>query len=85
MAKDRNDEIATTFDTDAVAKAAAAAGIAALEGTPGAGYDSLTYGAAICLLHLERYDSLQASSDAARRVIDSGEALRRFQAHRSYR
>lgn len=84
-AEKKGDEIATTVDTEAVAGAAAEAGIAALEGKPGAGYDSLVYGAAICLLHLERYGSLQGGADAARKVIDSGEALRRFQAQGSRR
>lgn len=83
--KKKGDEIATTVDTDAVAKAATDAGIAALEGKTGPAYDSLVYGAAICLLHLKRYGSLPAGADAVRKVIDSGEALSRFRAQLSQR
>ena len=81
--KKKGDEIATTVDTDAVAEAAAEAGIAALQGEPGPAYDSLVYGAAICLLHLKRYGSLQAGADAVREVIDAGEAPSRFRAQQN--
>ena len=66
------------MDTDAIAKAAAEAGIAALEGKGGPSYDSLVYAAAICLLHLKRHVSLQAAAHAVRKILDSGEPLARF-------
>ncbi len=78
--KNKGDTIATTVDPDAIAEAAAEAGIAALEGKGGPVYDSLVYAAAICLLHLKRHDSLQAAADAVRKALDSGEPLTRFRA-----
>ncbi len=77
-AKKTGDTITTTLDTDAIAKAAAEAGIAALEGKSGPSYDSLVYAAAICLLHLKRHVSLQAAAHAVRKILDSGEPLARF-------
>lgn len=74
-------ESAAAFDAITVAKAAADAGTAALTGQPGATRDSLIYGAALCLWHLKRHDSLAGAAQAARAVLDSGKALehlRRF-------
>jgi anthranilate phosphoribosyltransferase len=78
QAEDETDERAANVDTQALAQAAASAGAAALAGTAGPAYDSLVYGAALCLYHLKRQPSLQAAADVARGVIDSGEALARF-------
>ena len=66
------------LSNDTVAKIAAEAGLAALSGEPGPTKDSLVYSAALCLWHLGRYDSLGAAANAARAVITSGAALRRF-------
>ena len=74
------DEIATTVDSDAAAKHAAALGLAALRGENGPTYDSLVYGAAICLHHLGRADSLASAADQVRAVLDSGQAMARFEA-----
>lgn len=74
------DEIATKVDIDALAEAAAAAGQAALAGEVGPARDSLVYSGAILLSSLGRYASMTAAADAARRALDSGEALARFQA-----
>ncbi len=63
------------FDAAAVAKAAAAAGMAALAGQTGATRDCLVYGAALCLWHLGRYGSLKSAADAVRGVLDRGKAL----------
>jgi anthranilate phosphoribosyltransferase len=74
-------ESAAAFDAITVAKAAADAGTAALAGQPGATRDSLIYGAALCLWHLKRHDSLAGAAQAVRAVLDSGKALehlRRF-------
>lgn len=69
---------AASLDAAAVAKGAAEAGIAALAGQPGATRDSLIYGAALCLWHLGRHDSLRSAADAVRGVLDRGKALERF-------
>jgi hypothetical protein len=71
------DEIAITVDIKATAKAAAAAGMAALQGTKGPTYDALVYGAALILNHLGRQPTLGAAADAVRAVLDSGAAARR--------
>ncbi|MEE8217088.1 MAG: hypothetical protein V3T12_01655 [Acidiferrobacterales bacterium] len=73
-----SEDVVTALDTQAIAQAAAEAGLAALEGRHGAAYDSLVYGAAICSRHLGRYDSLEAAADVARECLDSGGALARF-------
>lgn len=62
----------------AVAKRAAAAGRAALEGAPGPTRDCLVYGGALCLWHLGRHASLREAADAVRGVLDRGEALARL-------
>lgn len=69
------DDGAATFDAAIVAKLAADAGMAALAGQPGATRDSLIYGAALCLWHLKRYDSLAGAAQAVRTALDSGKAL----------
>jgi anthranilate phosphoribosyltransferase len=63
------------LDAVAVAKAAAQAGAAALDGAPGATRDCLVYGAALCLWHLGRHGSLPAAADAVRAVLDHGKAM----------
>lgn len=72
------EESAASLDTAAVAKAAAEAGRSALEGAPGPTRDCLVYGAALCLWHLGRHGSLREAADAARGVLDRGEALARL-------
>lgn len=64
----------TPLDAPSVAKAAAEAGVAALEGATGATRDCLVFGAALCLWHLGRAPSLQEAAATARRAIDSGKA-----------
>ena len=71
------DDVAASRDTAAVAKAAAEAGMAALAGAPGPTRESLVLGAALCLWHLKRHDSLEGAAHAVRAVLDSGEALER--------
>jgi anthranilate phosphoribosyltransferase len=79
------DELAAGTYTQALAQAAAKAGAAALAGEHGAAYDSLVYGAALCLFHLKRQPSLPVAADVARRAIESGEALTRFQQNQARR
>lgn len=66
------------IDAVALAKYAAEAGLAALAGAPGPMRDSLVYGAAICLMHLERHDSAAAAAEQVRQMLDAGVALARF-------
>lgn len=75
-----DEEREAPLDTAAVAKAAAEAGRAALEGAPGPTRDGLVYGAALCLWHLGRHGSLRAAADAVREVLDHGPALARLDA-----
>lgn len=58
---------------------AAEQGLAALGGAPGAARDSLVYAGAIALFGAGRADSLAAGAEAVRRVLDSGDGLRRFE------
>lgn len=64
------------FDAAAVAKAAAEAGLAALNGEPGPTRDCLVYGAALCLWHLKRHGSLKDAAEAVRSALDGGKALK---------
>ncbi len=77
---DLNDGIGLRVDAGAVALAAAAAGQNALRGQPGPMYDSLVYGGAVILWHLGHVSTLQEGAAAARKTLDSGEALRRLEA-----
>jgi anthranilate phosphoribosyltransferase len=72
------DDIAVAVDVQATAKAAAEAGMAALEGNRGATYDSLVFSGALVLWHLGRADSLQAGADRIRAALDSGAAAQRL-------
>ena len=65
------------LETAAMAQSAAQAGLAALEGEQGPTRDSLIVGAALCLWHLGRHDSLESAARAVRGALDSGAALRR--------
>ncbi len=75
---DENEDERTSFDTAPAARAVAKAGLAALEGQAGPTRDALVYGAALCLWHLKRFDSLAAAAYAVRRVLDSGQARARL-------
>jgi len=66
------------FDPDAMAVAAANAGLAALEGGPGLTRDSLVFSAGLVLLHLGHADNPLAAAAQVRRVLDNGSALLRF-------
>ena len=69
-------------DTDATAEAAAAAGLAALNGAPGPARDSLVCAAALCLKHVGCFETLRAAADAVRAALDGGAARARFQGNR---
>jgi anthranilate phosphoribosyltransferase len=72
------DEIAVTVDVPATAKAAAQAGLAALEGQRGPTYDSLVFAGALILWHIGREHTQHAAADRIRAVLDSGAAARRL-------
>ncbi|MCK5725482.1 MAG: anthranilate phosphoribosyltransferase [Thiotrichaceae bacterium] len=72
------DQVATKFDSDALAATSAAMGQKAMSGESGLMYDSLVYSAAICLTHLQRFDAIGEAGDAVRKVLDSGLALEKF-------
>jgi anthranilate phosphoribosyltransferase len=72
------DEIAVAVDVPATARAAAQAGMAALEGARGPTYDSLVFSGALILWHLGREHRLRAAADRIRAVLDSGAATQRL-------
>ena len=72
------DDIAVAVDVQATAKAAAQAGMAALEGARGPTYDSLVFAGALVLWHLGREGTLQAGADRIRAALDSGAAVQRL-------
>lgn len=73
-----SDDIAVAVDVPATAKAAAHAGMAALEGRRGPTYDSLVFAGALILWHLGREQTLAASADRIRAALDSGVAVQRL-------
>ncbi|MDH3638885.1 MAG: anthranilate phosphoribosyltransferase [Gammaproteobacteria bacterium] len=72
------DDVEASIDAEAIASAAAEAGLGALRGEPGPMRDSLVYAGALCLTHLGRSPDLKTAADSVREVLDSGEAHRRF-------
>jgi anthranilate phosphoribosyltransferase len=74
----KTDGIASSVDATAIAAEAARAGIEAMEGKAGATFDSLVYGATLCLWHLKRHRSVAETAQAVREVLQSGKALQHF-------
>jgi anthranilate phosphoribosyltransferase len=72
------DEIVAAIDIPATARAAAQAGMLALQGTKGAFYDSLVLSAAIVLHHVGKASSLVDAAKQIRAVLDSGRAAKRL-------
>ncbi|MDX9740453.1 MAG: anthranilate phosphoribosyltransferase [Gammaproteobacteria bacterium] len=68
----------STFDADAVARAAADAGIAALSGASGPARESLISAGALCLWHLGRHADLSSAAAAVARALDTGAARRQL-------
>ena len=77
--QEADDEIKGLVNADALAQAAATAGLAALTGEVGPVRDSLVYGAALCLCHLGRYPDQATAAEKVRRVLDKGHAARRLE------
>ena len=71
------DEIVAAIDIPATARAAAAAGMLALQGNKGAFYDSLVLSGAIVLHHVGKATSLADAAAQIRTVLDSGRAAKR--------
>jgi anthranilate phosphoribosyltransferase len=74
-----NDEVACISDTSSAAAAAAEAGLAAIQGTPGPAYDSLVYACALILWHTGREASLVSAAERVRAILDSGKARQRLE------
>ncbi|MGA7178979.1 MAG: anthranilate phosphoribosyltransferase [Thiobacillaceae bacterium] len=66
------------FDAASMSQAAAAAGLAALNGQKGTTYDALVMGAGLALWGVGKVDSLAAGADQVRKVLDSGTAKARL-------
>ncbi len=63
-----------------LARAAAEAGLRALDGEAGPTRDALILAGAVCLHHLGRAETLQQAADVVRLALDAGRALAHFQA-----
>lgn len=71
------DEIAIAVDISATAKAAADAGMQALNGKQGPTYDSLVYSGSLILNHLGKHNNLSDAAEEIRAVLGSGKAANR--------
>ena len=69
-----------TIDPQAMAEAAAEAGLKALDGCAGAAFDSLVYAGALVLCHLRRAGDLAAGAERVRQVLNTGKARAHFDA-----
>jgi anthranilate phosphoribosyltransferase len=74
------DEIAIAVDIEAMASAAAQAGVDALQGKAGPVHDGIVLGSALVLWHLRKADSMHAAADRARAAMASGKALAHLRA-----
>ena len=77
-AVEAKDGTAARIDVDALAAAAAQAGLDALRGNEGTPRDSLVFAGAVVLTHLKRAKSMQEAADRVRDALDSGAAMARF-------
>ena len=76
-AAEGDDEIVAAIDIHATARAAAEAGILALQGTKGATYDSLVLAGSIVLHHVGKATNIADAATQLRAVLDSGKAAAR--------
>ena len=74
----KSDDTGGEVDGTAIARAAARAGLEALDGAPGPARDSLVYGAALVLRHVGRARRLDEAAATVRAAIDDGRARARF-------
>ncbi len=75
-----SEDVSATFDAEAVAKMAADAGLAALNGEQGSTYDALVYSASIALWHVKKFNDIKDAAKKVREVLDNGNALQHFNA-----
>ena len=75
----KSDDTGGAVDGLAIARAAARAGLEALEGAPGPARDSLVYAAALILRHTGKAQGLAGGAALARAVLDDGRARSHFQ------
>jgi anthranilate phosphoribosyltransferase len=75
-----SEDVSASFDAEAVARMAADAGLAALNGERGSTYDAIVYSAAIALWHLKKTETLIEAAARVREVLDNGSALKHFNA-----
>ncbi len=75
----RSDDTGGEVDGLAIARAAARAGLAALNGAPGPARDSLVYGAALVLRHVGRARRLDEAAAMVRAALDDGRVRARFE------
>ena len=74
----KSDDTGGEVDGVAISRAAARAGLGALEGAPGPARDSLVYAAALILRHAGRTPGLAGGAALARAVLDDGRARAHF-------
>ena len=78
----RNADAGEKVDAQAMAEAAAQAGLMALDGVTGPAFDALVYAGALALFHLNRAGSLADGARRIRQVLSSGQARSHFLAAR---
>ena len=74
----KRDDTGDEVDGTAIARAAARAGLDALDGAPGPARDSLVYGAALVLRHVGKFPRLAEAAAAVREALDDGRACAHF-------
>ena len=70
------------IDSQAMAEAAAEAGLIALDGGNGPAFDALVYAGALALFHLKRANSLADAAQQIRQALNTGKARAHFMAAR---
>ena len=75
----KSDDTGGEVDGAAIARAAARAGLEALDGAPGPARDGLVYGAALVLRHVGRARRLDEAAATVRAALDDGRARARFE------
>ena len=74
----KSDDTGGEVDGTAIARAAARAGLDALDGAPGPARDSLVYGAALVLRHVGKCPRLAEAAAAVRKALDDGRVRAHF-------
>ena len=75
----KSDDTGGEIDGTAIARAAARAGLDALDGAPGPARDSLVYGASLVLRHVGRARRLDEAAATVRATLDDGRARAHFE------